>query len=316
VIFNKKPIIPYKEGEIMPDIQSSVDTLTVEILILKQQTAQNIIEIGKRLNQVKEQLPHGEWLPWLEQKVEFSERTARRLMQVAKESSNWPALTDLPPSKVFALLDLPADQRESFVQNNPVDEMTTRQLQAAIKAQKEAERRAEEAESKIRMLSEENKAVAQKESQLVRENNQLLQSKQLLENKLKSADDPIIVEQPVQVFPPDYERIKRENAEFKARQQNMSLHQLAQADENFQQYRKSEEDEERSAKIVNKILSVLLDLPADQEIEEMARCYLKFSPAAKMDEITVTCGEIETGINRLQKLSNALKNATKLRAVK
>lgn len=300
----------------MPDIQSSVDTLTVEILILKQQTAQNIIEIGKRLNQVKEQLPHGEWLPWLEQKVEFSERTARRLMQVAKESSNWPALTDLPPSKVFALLDLPADQRESFVQNNPVDEMTTRQLQAAIKAQKEAERRAEEAESKIRMLSEENKAVAQKESQLVRENNQLLQSKQLLENKLKSADDPIIVEQPVQVFPPDYERIKRENAEFKARQQNMSLHQLAQADENFQQYRKSEEDEERSAKIVNKILSVLLDLPADQEIEEMARCYLKFSPAAKMDEITVTCGEIETGINRLQKLSNALKNATKLRAVK
>lgn len=40
---------------------SQIDILTSEILLLKHQTAANIIEIGKRLIKVKEMLPHGEW---------------------------------------------------------------------------------------------------------------------------------------------------------------------------------------------------------------------------------------------------------------
>lgn len=120
----------------------AVDTLTAEILILKQQTAQNLIEIGKRLIMVKESLGHGEWLPWLKQKVDFSDQQARRLMDVARECPNSTALLNLPPTKVFALLDVPADQREEFVATphvvpsgevKTVDEMTTRDLQRVIK---------------------------------------------------------------------------------------------------------------------------------------------------------------------------------------
>lgn len=32
-------------------------------------------------------LPHGAWLPWLEEQVEFSERTARNFMRLARELS-------------------------------------------------------------------------------------------------------------------------------------------------------------------------------------------------------------------------------------
>lgn len=133
----------------MNEIQS-IDTLTTEILMLKQQTAQNIIEIGKRLITVKESLPHGEWGKWLKEKVDFTDRTAQRFMKVANEISNATALSDLPKSKVFALLDLPQEEREEFIQNNPVDEMTTRELQQAIREKKELEDKLKAAEVKIK----------------------------------------------------------------------------------------------------------------------------------------------------------------------
>ena len=131
----------------MNEIQTTViDTLTIEILILKQQTAQNIIEIGKRLVSVKESLPHGEFGNYLKEKVVFSERTAQNFMKVAREFSNTKALADLEPTKVYALLDLPSEEREDFVSAShevngkvkTVDEMTTRELQKAIKERDEA----------------------------------------------------------------------------------------------------------------------------------------------------------------------------------
>lgn len=58
-------------------------------------------------------------------------------MRVAKEFSNTSALKDLGSSKIFALLDIPSEEREEFVstphevngETKTVDEMTTRQLQ-------------------------------------------------------------------------------------------------------------------------------------------------------------------------------------------
>jgi hypothetical protein len=72
--------------------------------------------------------------------VEFSQAGANRFMKVANECSNSSALTNLSQSKVFALLDLPQEQREEFIATTPVDEMTTRELQQAIKDKKELER--------------------------------------------------------------------------------------------------------------------------------------------------------------------------------
>ena len=128
----------------MNEIQTTViDTLTIEILILKQQTAQNIIEIGKRLITIKEGLPHGEWGKYLDEKVEFGKSTANNFMRVAKEFSNLQAIGSLPQTKVFALLELPQEERDEFIANNKVDEMTTRELQQAIKDRDKAEKEKE-----------------------------------------------------------------------------------------------------------------------------------------------------------------------------
>lgn len=61
-----------------------VQQQTSEIKGLFKQTIENIIAIGQRLNQVKECLPHGQWLDWLAGEFSWTDRTARNYMQVAE----------------------------------------------------------------------------------------------------------------------------------------------------------------------------------------------------------------------------------------
>lgn len=145
-----------------------IEIITNEIIFYKQMAGSAIVEIGQRLTEAKRQLMHGEWLPWLEEKVQFSEASAQRFMRLAKEYSNPSALTDLGVSKALSLLALPATEREEFAaekhevngEEKSIDEMTTRELEQAIKerntAREEAESwrlksvKAEEAEKALR----------------------------------------------------------------------------------------------------------------------------------------------------------------------
>lgn len=124
-----------------------IETITGEILEAKRAGGEAILTIGRCLIEAKEQLPHGEWLPWLNERVEFSERQARRFMQLYRECSNRPALADLGATKALALLALPADERERFVEEHNVVDMTSRQLQQAIKERDEARVAAEHAQA-------------------------------------------------------------------------------------------------------------------------------------------------------------------------
>ena len=78
-----------------PSCMRSIETITAEILTMKQTAGDAILGIGQRLIEAKAMLPHGEWLPWLNEQVEFSERTARNFMRLAREWTNRQALADL-----------------------------------------------------------------------------------------------------------------------------------------------------------------------------------------------------------------------------
>ena len=53
-----------------------IETITTEILEAKRDGGEAILRIGRGLIEAKSMLSHGEWLPWLEERVEFSERAA------------------------------------------------------------------------------------------------------------------------------------------------------------------------------------------------------------------------------------------------
>ena len=124
-----------------------IETITGEILEAKRAGGEAILTIGRCLIEAKEQLPHGEWLPWLNERVEFSERTARNFMRLAREWSNRQALADLGAAKALTLLALPPEEREQFVEEHNVVDMTSRQLQQAIKERDEARAAAEHAQA-------------------------------------------------------------------------------------------------------------------------------------------------------------------------
>lgn len=73
--------------------------------VLKSDTA-NVINIGTLLIEAKAQVEHGEWLPLLRKRFDFSERTARNYISAAKyaaEKSATIADLKLSPSVLYAL---------------------------------------------------------------------------------------------------------------------------------------------------------------------------------------------------------------------
>lgn len=125
----------------------TIEVITDEILDAKRAGGEAILTIGRCLIEAKDMLPHGEWTNWLVDRVEFSERSAQRIMRLAREWSNPTALSDLGVTKAFTLLALPTEERERFMGDNNVIDMTTRQLEQAIKERDEARKAAEEAKA-------------------------------------------------------------------------------------------------------------------------------------------------------------------------
>ena len=153
-----------------------IETITAEILTLKQNAGDAIIGIGQRLIEAKEMLPHGAWLPWLEEQVEFSERTARNFMCLAREWTNRQALADLGAAKALTLLALPPEERAQFMEEHhtingedkTVIDMTSRELEQAIRERDEARLAAEAAQADAKS-AEESRAKMEADMALLKE---------------------------------------------------------------------------------------------------------------------------------------------------
>ena len=137
--------------------------IATEINSIKDQTRKmvlfNSIEIGRRLAEAKSLVPHGEWGKWLEEQVDYSKSTANNLMKIFEQYGNdqlslfgteakSQALGNLSYTQAVALLGVPEHEREAFIQENDVENMSTRELQNAIKEKKDLEKKLQETEER------------------------------------------------------------------------------------------------------------------------------------------------------------------------
>ena len=138
-----------------PPAPRDIEVITGEILDAKQRAGEAILSIGNNLIEAKAMLSHGEWVPWLSERVYFSETTAQRYMQLARRFSNPATLRDLGYSKALALLALPEKTMDEFIETphvvggeeKPVSDMSVRELKAAIRERDEALKAAEQAKA-------------------------------------------------------------------------------------------------------------------------------------------------------------------------
>lgn len=177
------------------EITRSMEIITEEIQFYKQQAATSLIEIGKRLLEAKQCLPHGAWIAWLKNEVDFAERTAQNFMRIAREYSNPQTLALLgnSASKAISLLALPVGEREDFLQEEhevdgqmkSVDEMSNRELDRLMK-ELEAERKAhEKSQLELELLTEESKSALEASDTLREENQKAEEAKAEAEKRLE-----------------------------------------------------------------------------------------------------------------------------------
>ena len=151
-------------------VQRTPELIAAEINHIKDQTKfmmlNNSIEIGRRLTEAKQQLQHGEWGSWLTEKVEFSKTTANNLMRIFEEygadqmalfgetGAKSQALGSLSYSQAVALLAIPGEEREHFIEENDAANMSTRELQQAIKERDQAREEKELAEKDMKYFQD------------------------------------------------------------------------------------------------------------------------------------------------------------------
>lgn len=135
--------------------KKSPEVLAAEIRALTASMLANIIEIGRRMCQAKEILPHGQFGEWVKTKTGYSQSTANNFMKLFQEYGapqeslfgaevNSQTFGNLPYSKALALLAVPAEEREEFARENHVEDMSTRELKQAIKERDELRRQLNE----------------------------------------------------------------------------------------------------------------------------------------------------------------------------
>lgn len=121
------------------------EVIATEINTLKNKAMSTMlqysIDIGQRLEEAKAVVGHGQWGKWLEDNVDYSQSQANKLMQVYREFGdkvlNSETFAKLDYSKAVALLAVPEEMRETFVETHDVEEMSTRELKEVINTDKD-----------------------------------------------------------------------------------------------------------------------------------------------------------------------------------
>lgn len=152
-----------------------INTITSEIRYIQndvqQYAAQGALKIGERLCEAKELLGHGEFLPWIKDEFGWTDRTAQKLMAVYREFGdsqkslfgpeiNTKTYSDLPVSKLYLLISVPESEREDFVKENNVSEISVREMEKLLREKKEAEDESREAHAELDKLADKYAALS------------------------------------------------------------------------------------------------------------------------------------------------------------
>ena len=200
-----------------------IHIVTTEIKMIRQQVNQvalnGAIEIGRRLCEAKEMLPHGEWGRWLREEADFSQQSANNFMRLFDEYgdsqitifgavANSKTIGNLPYTKALRLLAVPAEEREAFAEEVDAANLSVRELDKAIKDRDAAEERAAAAEDERDGVK---KALSAAENRLRNAETAASAAKSRAETAEKQAEDL---------------RVKLETAESKAKDAKKKLKEL------------------------------------------------------------------------------------------
>jgi hypothetical protein len=138
-------VIPaFDYGALSVENRISIQQKTSEIRSLIRRSAQDAIEIGSKLIEVKDRLAHGQFGTWLNTEFGWSDRLARQYMLVAAKMADYANLDQIAPSALYLLAagTTPDDVRREFVEQAAAGQpVTYSAVKTAISSAKPASNR-------------------------------------------------------------------------------------------------------------------------------------------------------------------------------
>lgn len=134
-----------------------LDDLAMQAQMFSTGAAMNLLQLGRVLTEAKPLVEHGEWIAWVRENAHMPVRTAQQYMQAYAKFGLNNRYAQLGPSQIIKLLPMTDDEREQLLKENDVENMTTREIDSAIRAQREKLR--------AEAMSEAREAIARAEEQ-------------------------------------------------------------------------------------------------------------------------------------------------------
>jgi hypothetical protein len=224
-------------------INRTPDIIAGEINSIKDKTREivlsNSIEIGRKLTEAKELLQHGNWGEWLESSVSYSKSTANNLMRIFEEygseqinmlgnNAKSQALGDLSYTQALLLLGISSDQRENFIKENDLDNMSTRELQQTIKEKHELEDKLKAINEEMEMQKNSYEIVSNSYDAVVETNKKNIEQSHKLKQEIeliKSENKETLInkEAAIQKLRIDMEHIKNQIPDTQSSGENKEL---------------------------------------------------------------------------------------------
>ena len=155
-------------GLLDPTTATQTRAAAERIKVRMKRTAEDIIEIGRDLQEVKAFLGYGQFGPWIEAEFGFTGMTAARFMQVADRFGKSNNLLDFKPAILYALAapSTPAEVIEKATEKAESGEQVT------VKDVARWKKIAEESTAKLDLLTSERDKLAEREAEERRKKDQ------------------------------------------------------------------------------------------------------------------------------------------------
>lgn len=140
----------------------TLEGLAMQARTLRLSINMNMWQLARVFTEAKELVAHGEWGNWLKENADVSEKTAQDMMAAYRRFGGRPQFENIGKAKAFRLLPLPEGTEEKFMEEHDVENMSTREVQEAVKkARAEAQAKIDAANKRIRELEEREQEIPQ-----------------------------------------------------------------------------------------------------------------------------------------------------------
>ena len=223
----------------MNELTRTIDTVTAEIIVIRDQTARTIktgmIEIGRRLEEAKEMVPQGEWLHYLQEVLRFKPSTAQNYMRIAREFGDGQIALDgmsatdlfgeLGYSQLVPLLGLPDEDRRQLAEQNDLPEMSSREIKKLVDDYKATQAAEQHAQAKAAQAAEAEEKAAKAAEKAAKKAEDEIHAREAAEARMREMDGQVadlmrqLREKPIEAraeVVPDSELLERVREQVRA----------------------------------------------------------------------------------------------------